>query len=72
MTPTELHLALNHFPLLGAAIAVALFGWALLARSRDLTKAALVLTLVCGIAGFVAKQSGDGCRWQSPGSDRFD
>src|SRR5687767_12321405 len=64
MTPTELHLALNHFPLLGAAIAVALFGWALLARSRDLTKAAFVLTLACGIAGFIAKQSGESAEEQ--------
>ncbi len=64
MTPTELHLAVNHFPLLGGAIVIVLFGWALVARSRDLTKAAFVLTLVCGIAGFVAKQSGEAAEEQ--------
>jgi hypothetical protein len=64
MSPTQLHLALNHLPLFGSAIAIVLFIWALLARSRDLTKAALVLTFVCGIAGFVAKQSGEGAEEQ--------
>ena len=59
MSATQLHLALNHLPLFGSAIAIVLFGWALLARSRDLTKAALVLTFVCGIAGFAAKLSGE-------------
>jgi hypothetical protein len=64
MSATQLHLALNHLPLLGGAIAIVLFGWALLARSRDLTKAAFALTLVCGIAGFVAKQSGEAAEEQ--------
>ena len=64
MSATQLHLALNHLPLFGTAIAIVLFLWALVARSRDLTTAALVLTLVCGIAGFVAKQSGEAAEEQ--------
>ena len=61
---THLHLMINHFPLFGAAIAMVVLAWALLARSRDLTRAGLILTLVCGIGGFVAKQSGEGAERQ--------
>ena len=58
-TATHLHLMINHFPLFGAAIAIVVLAWALVARSRDLTRAGLVLTVVCGIGGFVAKESGE-------------
>jgi hypothetical protein len=61
---THLHLMINHFPLFGAAIAIVVLAWALAARSRDLTRAGLILTLVCGIGGFAAKQSGEGAEHQ--------
>lgn len=57
-TATHLHLMFNHLPLFGSAIAIVLLGWALVARSRDLTKAGLILTIVCGIGGFAARQTG--------------
>ena len=57
-TATHLHLMFNHLPLFGSAIATVLLPWALLARSRDLTKAGLILTVVCGIGGFAARQTG--------------
>ena len=63
-TATHLHLMINHFPLFAAAIAIVVLAWALVARSRDLTRAGLILTLVCGIGGFVAKQSGEGAEHQ--------
>lgn len=59
MNATHLHLLINHLPVLGSAIAIVLLAWALQSRSRDLTRAGLILTLVCGIGGFVAKQSGE-------------
>jgi hypothetical protein len=55
---------INHFPLFGAAIAIVVLAWALLARSRDLTRAGLILTIVCGIGGYVAKESGEGAEHQ--------
>jgi hypothetical protein len=64
MSATQIHLALNHLPLFGSAIAVVLLAWALWARSRDLTRAGLVLALVCGVGGVVAKQSGEGAEEQ--------
>lgn len=59
MTPTHLHLMFNHLPLFGSAIAIVLLGWALVARSRDLTRAGLILTLVCGVAGYGAHWTGE-------------
>ena len=59
MSATHLHLLINHLPVIGSAIAIVLLAWALQARSRDLTRAGLILTLVCGVGGFVAKLSGE-------------
>ncbi len=59
MSATHLHLLINHLPVIGSAIAIVLLAWALQSRSRDLTRAGLILTLVCGIGGFLAKQSGE-------------
>jgi hypothetical protein len=58
MSATHLHLMFNHLPVFGSAIAIVLLAWALWARSRDLTRAGLILTLVCGVGGFVARQTG--------------
>ena len=59
MDGTHLHLMINHFPLFGSAIALVILAWALVARSRDLTRAGLILALACGIGGFAVKLSGD-------------
>jgi hypothetical protein len=58
MSPTHLHLIINHLPVIGSWIAVALLAWALVARSRDLTRAGLVLTLACGIGAYLARDTG--------------
>lgn len=58
MSPTHLHLMVNHLPLFGSAIALVLLAWALWSRSRDLTRAGLVLTMVCGAAGYLARNTG--------------
>lgn len=59
MSPTHLHLMINHFPLMGSAIAIVLLVWALAAKSRDITRAALILTLVCGVGGYAAHWTGE-------------
>jgi hypothetical protein len=64
MSPTHIHLMINHLPLFGSAIALVLLAWALVARSRDLTRAALILTLVCGAGAYLAHWSGDGAEHQ--------
>lgn len=64
MSDTHLHLLINHLPLFGSAIAVVLLGWAVTARSRDLTRAGLILTLVCGVGAYAAHWTGDGAEEQ--------
>jgi hypothetical protein len=64
MSMTHLHIMINHLPLFGSAIAVVLVAWALAARSRDLTRAGLILTLVCGIGAYAAHWTGDGAEHQ--------
>jgi heme A synthase len=59
MSSVHLHLLVNHIPILGAAFVLLLLLWGLLARSRDLTRAALWLALPLFIAGFVADRTGD-------------
>ena len=59
MSATHLHIMLNHFPIMGGWIAVVLLGWGLFARSRDLTRAGLILTLVVGVGGYLAFETGD-------------
>lgn len=61
---THLHLMINHLPVFGSAIAIVLLGWALVANSRDLTRAGLLLTIVCGLAAFAAKETGEGAEDQ--------
>jgi hypothetical protein len=56
---THLHIMINHLPIIGSWIAVALLAWALLARSRDLAKAGLLLTLVVGAGSYLASNTGD-------------
>jgi hypothetical protein len=55
---------INHLPLFGSAIAIVLLGWALVARSRDLTRAGLILTLVCGVGGYAAHWNGENAEHQ--------
>ena len=73
MSATHLHLLINHLPVMGGAIAIVLLAWALVARSRDLTRAGLVLVFVCGVGGLLARQSGHEAEEQTeklPWTDR--
>jgi len=64
MSMTHLHIMINHLPLFGSAIAVVLLGWAVMARSRDLTRAGFVLVLVCGFGAYASHWTGDGAEHQ--------
>ncbi|HET7040803.1 MAG TPA: hypothetical protein VFI13_02245 [Gemmatimonadales bacterium] len=73
MNATHLHLLINHLPVFGSAIAIVLLGWALMVRSRELTCAGLILTLVAGGGAFIARQSGHEAEEQTeklPWADR--
>ena len=48
MDAAHVHLALNHFPVIGAIIAILLLGYALLKRSDELTRAGLALLFLVG------------------------
>ena len=47
LTPEHLHLALNHFPVLGMPFAGALAAWGLVRKNRDTLRAGLVLMTLC-------------------------
>ena len=64
LTPTHIHLLLNHFPTIGFAIGIGLFIGALVSKSDDVKKAALtvfvavaILTLPAYLSGNAAKES---------------
>ncbi len=54
-----LHLLVNHVPLLGTFFALVLLLWGMLAKSRELTRVALIVTLFVGAMGYVAEFTGD-------------
>jgi uncharacterized membrane protein len=60
MNPAQLHLALNHVPILilPTALVLLLFGY--LRRSRELTTAALILTVLASLAVLPVYFSGEG------------
>jgi len=72
MSATHLHLLINHLPVMGGPIAIVLLAWALIARSRDLTRAGLILVVICGIGGYVTKESGERAHHQLRSLPWFD
>ncbi|HRC84461.1 MAG TPA: hypothetical protein PK413_02495 [Thermoanaerobaculia bacterium] len=55
----HLHLALNHAPVIATPLGVALLGWGLLAKSRDLKRAGLVLLVLATLASIAAFWTGE-------------
>lgn len=60
MNGAQLHLLLNHLPVLGIAFAVPLTLAGLLLRKDDLSKAGLWTFLLAGISAIAANYTGDG------------
>lgn len=58
LTPADLHLLLNHIPILGTVFLVILLA-AGLGRSRDVTTVALVLTVVLSLVGIGTYLTGE-------------
>lgn len=59
MSPTHLHLVLTHVPILGVLFGTLLLGWAMLRRSEELQRLALVLFVLCGLAVVPVFQTGE-------------
>lgn len=72
MSATHLHLLINHLPVMGGPIAIVLLIWALMTRSRAVTQAGLALVIVCGIGGYVTKESGERAHRQLESLPWFD
>lgn len=58
MNAAQLHLTLNHLPLIGALVVALFLTWGLVRRSRDLLRASLVLTVVLAIMTYPVVLSG--------------
>lgn len=58
LTPTHIHLLLNHFPTIGFSIAIGLFIGAIVSRSADVKKAALTVLVAVAILTFPTYLSG--------------
>ena len=59
MSLTHLHLLLNHFPVVGTIIGVALLGFAVMRKNTDLTKAALGLFAALGAITVIVYFTGE-------------
>ncbi|MGE0352901.1 MAG: hypothetical protein AB7I33_05330 [Gemmatimonadales bacterium] len=59
MNTAHLHLLVNHLPVLGVLFGVLLLAWAVFRRSPQLTRAALGVFVLAGIAGLVAYLTGE-------------
>jgi hypothetical protein len=76
MDLTHLHLLLNHVPTIGFGIALFFFFWSLIARSGELTRAALVLFVGVAILTIPTYWTGNAaaetiCRGIDPGNSDF-
>ena len=59
MSFTHLHLLLNHFPVIGTIIGIALLGIAVLRRNNELTKTTLGLFAALGVISVVVYFTGE-------------
>src|SRR5690606_29894091 len=59
MSPVHFHLLLNHVPVIGTLVAIALLAWALLRRHPELTRASLGMFVVFALAGIVVYLTGE-------------
>ncbi len=59
MNAVQLHLALNHFPIIGVLLMIPLLAWGLARRSRDLLRATLGLTVLLAVMTYPVVLSGE-------------
>ena len=72
MNYPHLHLMLNHFPVVGAFLALGFLAWALVSRQRALTRAALVVALIAGLSSWPATFTGEEAHEQVEDLPGFD
>ena len=73
MTGAHLHLALNHVPVVLVPVAVVMLSYAMVSKSADLTKGALVLLMVStlfGAGAFLTGEPAEGAVEQIAGVSR--
>jgi hypothetical protein len=59
MNGAQLHLVLNHLPVIGALFSLLLLSWALIRRSPELLKTALVAVVLVGLTSIPAYLTGE-------------
>jgi glucan phosphoethanolaminetransferase (alkaline phosphatase superfamily) len=59
MSLTHLHLLLNHFPVIGTVIVTALFAWAVIRRSGEITRVSLGLIAAIGAISLLVFFTGE-------------
>lgn len=59
MNGAQLHLMLNHLPVMGALFSLLLLSWAIIRRSPELLKTALVAVLLAGLSSIPAYMTGE-------------
>jgi hypothetical protein len=59
MSPVHIHLLLNHVPVIGTFVAIALLAWAVVRRSAELTRASFGMFVVFAILGLLVYLTGE-------------
>jgi len=59
MNGAQLHLMLNHLPVMGALFSLLLLGWSLIRRSAEVQRLALVVALLAGLSSVPAYLTGE-------------
>ncbi len=59
MNGAQMHLMLNHLPVMGALFAMLLLGWSLIRRSAEVQKLALAVALLAGLSSAPAYLTGE-------------
>jgi hypothetical protein len=59
MNPVQVHLALNHVPIVGGAIGAILLVAALVGRNREWLRAAFALQVICAVVAIPVFRSGE-------------
>jgi uncharacterized membrane protein len=68
LTPAHAHLLLNHFPSVGFSVGIGLFIGSLLARSRDLERASLLVFVAMALLTFPAYITGNAAQAEIQGT----
>ena len=62
MNGAQLHLMLNHLPVMGALFSLLLLAWSLIRRSAEIQKLALAIALLAGLKQRARVPHGRACR----------